>query len=270
MGVTSETDQVAPEVARLRFLFVNLYYCGRADGFVIVDAGLQGCAGTMVETAAELFGSGARPQAIIMTHGHFDHIGGFPEIFDTWDVPVFAHPLELPFLTGRSDYPPPDPSVGKGVMALMSFAYPNKGIDLGARVSPLPANGDVPFMPGWRWVHTPGHTPGHVSLFRDSDRCLISGDAFVTTKQESLYAVMTQQEEVRGPPAYFTPDWTAARHSVERLAALNPAIAATGHGRPMRGEELQVGLRRLVADFDEIAVPSQGHYVTEEDRRSRS
>ena len=40
-------------------------------------------------------------------------------------------------------------------------------------------------MPGWRWVHTPGHTAGHVSLFRDADRTLIAGDAFVTTKQES-------------------------------------------------------------------------------------
>lgn len=94
-------------------------------------------------------------------------------------------------------------------------------------------------MPGWHWIHTPGHTPGHVSLFREDDRCLIAGDAFVTVKQESLYAVATQEQEIHGPPAHFTPDWAAARQSVERLARLPPAIAATGHGTPMRGLEMR-------------------------------
>jgi glyoxylase-like metal-dependent hydrolase (beta-lactamase superfamily II) len=115
----------------------------------------------------------------------------------------------------------------------------------------------------WRWIHTPGHTAGHVSLFRDEDRVLIAGDAFVTTQQESLYAVMQQKEVVQGPPAYFTPDWVSARRSVEALAALDPAIAATGHGTPMQGAELKQGLADLIANFDEVAVPDRGKYVPE-------
>ena len=98
-------------------------------------------------------------------------------------------------------------------------------------------------------------------MFRDEDRCLIAGDAFVTTKQESLYAVVTQDPEVHGPPAYFTPDWANARRSVERMAALRPAIAATGHGPPLRGQKLNDELERLVRDFDRIAVPDRGGYV---------
>src|ERR671919_701782 len=90
------------------------------------------------------------------------------------------------------------------------------------RIRPLPVDGSIPAMPGWRWIHTPGHSPGHVSLFRDSDRTLIAGDAFVTTKQESAIAALTNRPEIHGPPAYFTPDWTASRRSVERLAALEP------------------------------------------------
>ena len=82
--------------------------------------------------------------------------------------------------------------------------------------------------------------------------------SLVTTKQESLYEVMQQKQGVNGPPAYFTPDWTAARASVERLAAMNPAIAATGHGTPMGGAELTEGLRELLAHFDEVAVPDRG------------
>jgi glyoxylase-like metal-dependent hydrolase (beta-lactamase superfamily II) len=263
MSIKTTIDEVAPELTRMRFLFVNLYMQGTPENWVLIDAGLPGCADDIVKTAEERFG-GMAPRAIVMTHGHFDHVGAFPEIFEQWDVPVYAHPLEVPHLTGQRDYPEPDPTVGKGMMALMSFAYPNKAIDLGSRVHSLPDDGSVPHMPGWRWVHTPGHTDGHVSFFRDEDRLLIAGDAFVTTKQESLYEVMQQKQGVQGPPAYFTPNWVAARDSVEKLAALNPAIAATGHGTPMGGAELTHGLEELLTHFDEIAVPDHGKYVPDE------
>jgi glyoxylase-like metal-dependent hydrolase (beta-lactamase superfamily II) len=63
----------------------------------------------------------------------------------------------------------------------------------------------VPGAPGWRWIPTPGHSPGHISLLRDSDRTIVAGDAFTTTKQESLVAALTQRAEIHGPPMYFTP-----------------------------------------------------------------
>ena len=81
----------------------------------------------------------------------------------------------------------------------------------------------------------PGHTPGHISLWRERDRTIIAGDAFITTNQESAYAVAVQAEEMHGPPKYFTPDWSAAKSSVQRLAALEPDVVVTGHGRAMRG-----------------------------------
>lgn len=263
MSVISSVDEVAPDLIRMRYLFANLYLQGTSESWVLIDAGVQGCADDIVKAAEERFGNGTVPEAIVLTHGHFDHVGAFPEIFERWDVPVYAHSLEIPHLTGARDYPEPDPTVGKGMMALLSFAYPNRAIDLGSRVKPLPEDGSIPHMPGWRWIHTPGHTDGHVSLFRDDDRLLIAGDAFVTTKQESLYEVMQQKEGVNGPPAYFTPDWVAARASVEKLAALQPAIAATGHGTPMRGADLTAGLEELLLHFDEIAVPDRGKYVPE-------
>jgi glyoxylase-like metal-dependent hydrolase (beta-lactamase superfamily II) len=116
-------------------------------------------------------------------------------------------------------------------------------------------------MPGWRWVHTPGHTPGHVSFFRDADRVLIVGDAFCTTKQESLIGALTQRYEMHGPPMYFTVDWAAARESVRRLDALRPVVAAPSHGRPVFGMRLAHDLHVLGRDFDELAIPSDGRYV---------
>jgi len=125
----------------------------------------------------------------------------------------------------------------------------------------LPESGDVPEMPGWRWLHTPGHTPGHVSLWRDADRLLVAGDAFVTTKQESAYAVAVQKPVVSGPPRYYTPDWEAAKTSVRTLAVLSPKRVVTGHGRALGGPGLRGALERLARDFERLAVPEHGRYV---------
>jgi hypothetical protein len=64
-----------------------------------------------------------------------------------------------------------------------------------------------------------------------------------------------------GPPKYFTYDWKSAAQSVRKLAALEPMVLATGHGRSMRGPEVELRLRNLADHFDELAVPAHGRYV---------
>lgn len=256
---------VADSLVLLRTSIVNVLMSGPPGagdrGWVLVDAGMPGSADAIAQAAARRFGHGARPSAVVLTHGHADHVGALRELAERWDAPVYAHVLEHPYLTGRSAYPPPDPTVGGGALAALSFLYPAGPVDLGDRVRPLPDDRSVPGMPGWRWVPTPGHTPGHVSLWRQADRTVVAGDAFVTTQQSSALAVLTQRAAVHGPPAYFTPDWPAARRSVERLASLGPETAATGHGPVMRGAELRRGLARLAKEFDRRAVPAHGRYV---------
>ncbi len=148
-------------------------------------------------------------------------------------------------------------------MARLSPAVPERGIDMAGRVLPLPDTGEVPGMPGWRWVHTPGHSPGHVALFRDADRALIAGDAVCTTRQDSMFSVVTQRKELNGPPAYFTIDWDKAHQSVETLAALTPAVIASGHGEPISGEAAAEDLAALARDFDRRARPRRGRYVSQ-------
>ena len=256
---------VTDDLAYIRTGIVNVYLYGRpgapSGGWVLIDAGLPGSAWRIMRAAEEWIGPWARPGAIVLTHGHFDHVGALGELLRHWDVPVYAHRLELPYLTGRSAYPPPDPTVGGGALAALSRLYPRGPIDLGDRVQALPENGSLPSMPGWRWIHTPGHSPGHISLFRDEDRTLVAGDAVVTTKQESASAVLAQRPELHGPPAYFTPDWESARRSVVQLAALDPQRVASGHGPPLQGARMQEDLRQLARNFTSRAVPSQGRYV---------
>jgi glyoxylase-like metal-dependent hydrolase (beta-lactamase superfamily II) len=183
------------------------------------------------------------------------------ELSDAWDAPVYAHSLEMPYLTGARSYPDPDPSVGGGLMARFSFLYPRAPIDLGGKIQALPEDGTVPGLPGWRAVHTPGHTDGHLALFRDRDRLLIGGDAFCTTKNESLMSVADQTPELSGPPKYFTPDWAQAKSSMQAMAALRPQILAPSHGRPMQGEAAGRAFAELADRFDELAVPDTGRYV---------
>jgi glyoxylase-like metal-dependent hydrolase (beta-lactamase superfamily II) len=257
--------RIARDVACLELSIVNVYFVGPTQsgdgGWVLVDTGLPTSHGAIVREAERRFGYRARPSAIVLTHGHVDHVGSVRELAERWDVPVYAHRLEAPYLDGRSDYPPGDPTVGGGAMTQLGpRLFSRRAIDLGSRLHLLPEDGSVPGMPGWRWIHTPGHTPGHVSLFRDEDRVLIAGDAFVTTHQESFWAVMTRYQEVWHPPAYFTTDWEASRASVETLAQLQPTVAGTGHGIPMSGEPLRRELNDLARSFEQ-RMPQDGRYV---------
>lgn len=253
---------VAPNVFFLTTQIVNVVFVGMGQHgeWVLIDAGMPRAAESIVTEAEVHFGRNARPKAIVLTHGHFDHVGSIVELVEQWDVPVYAHELELPYLTGRLDYPQGDATVDGGLVSEMSPLFPNQGIDLGDHVHALSTDGSLPAMPGWRWIPTPGHTPGHISLFSDEDGVLIAGDAFVTVKQESLYKVFTQTQEISGPPKYFTTDW-AASASVKRLEALHPSVAVTGHGLPMHGKTLSSNLAMLAHNFEDIAVPKHGRYV---------
>lgn len=255
--------ELLPDLYGYTIQIVNICFVGKPETkeFVLVDAGMPESAEEIISICEERFGKDGRPKAILLTHGHFDHVGAIIELIRYWKVPVYAHELEMPFLTGQRSYPEPDPTVEGGMVAKVSSWFPNEPINLGDHVQALPKDGSVPHLQGFRWIHTPGHTPGHVSFFRDEDRALIVGDAFVTVKQDSLYQVLTQELEMNGPPRYFTTDWQAAWDSVRTLANLKPSVALTGHGAPLAGERLAESLEKLVKEFDQVAIPDYGKYV---------
>jgi glyoxylase-like metal-dependent hydrolase (beta-lactamase superfamily II) len=263
----------APDLAYLRLAIVNAIFYGdpaKGGGWVLIDTGLLTSASTIIEAADHRFGQGSRPFGVILTHGHFDHVGSAKTLAEHWDVPIFAHPLEFPYLDGRSSYPPADPLVGGGAMALLSPLFPRSPVDIGKWLKMLPVDNSVPGMPEWKWIPTPGHAPGHVSLWRQSDRTLIAGDAVVTTGQESIYAAITQEPEMHGPPRYLTPDWQEAERSVNLLSELEPELLISGHGQPLKGIRMRERLKELARNFRTIAVPQGRPYALDPAKPGKS
>ena len=261
---------IAPGVVRVPTSFVNAYLIGEPGGpWALVDAGLPGFGWKIRAAAEERFGRDSRPQAIFLTHGHFDHCGNAGALSDHWDVPIYAHRMELPYLTGRSDYPPPDPTVG-GAIAMLSRVLPHGSHDFGARLRTYvsatgepdgaPNTGPLPGLDGWSWVFTPGHSPGHVSIFRAADRTLLAGDALATMNMDSWIEMVVKQRELSPAGNPFISDWEKYPASARTLAGLEPLTLAAGHGYPMTGNDLPGDLERFARH---LSAPRHGRYVAE-------
>ncbi len=258
--------RVAPDVGWLPVSFANVFFIGRPGGkWILVDTGWPGRAREILAAAEARFGSGSAPEVIVLTHGHIDHAGNAAALADAWNVPIYAHHLESPFLSGRSAYPPPDPTVG-GATAFLSRFLPPLRRDLGGRLLELHSS-KVPGASGWEWLHAPGHSPGHICLFRASDRILLTGDALVTVNMDSWIGLIGAHPELAGPPAPFTIDWHVALSSLEKLAKLRPNVVGSGHGVPISDSDLPDRLEEFTRRF---RIPRRGRYVAQPARTNEN
>ncbi|WP_058305904.1 MBL fold metallo-hydrolase [Gracilibacillus massiliensis] len=248
-------EKVTRDVAYYRTILSNVIMIGAPnEDWILVDAGIKRYQDRILHACEERYGT-KPPVAIILTHGHFDHTGSAKKLADHWQVPIYIHEKEMDYVTGKKAYPPGDPTVGGGMISLLSSLFPTKPEHLEGYVTALPMDGSIPELKGWHYIETPGHTPGHISLFRDEDRILIAGDAISTEKPESSLAVFFPIQHVYGPPAYFTQDWMEAETSVKKLANLEPDYVIAGHGLPMQGETMKQELKKLADNFINQAIP---------------
>ena len=252
--------EIAQGVAYLPVSIANVYFAGAPGGpWVLIDTSVPGSTDKIRQAADARYGRNSKPEAILLTHGHYDHSGSARDLADLWRVPVYAHALELPYLTGRSPYPDPD-RTAPGFLSFLSRFFPPRTLDLGERVRALEAGREPPGIAGWEWHHTPGHAPGHVVFSRLSDGTLIAGDAVTTVNLDSLIDIVAKKQQLWRPPTPFTCDWRAAHESVKFLAGLRPYTIAAGHGVPMTGS----GLASELVDFaSHFPIPSHGRYVKE-------
>lgn len=200
-------NQVAENVWQIPLLprnAINAYLVGD----VLIDAGyvLHG-----KKVVAAVSGHELRTHAL--THVHNDHAGGTKHVHETLGVPVWIGAGDAPYL--RDGTAPISGLFGRfaGSPAVEPDRELHEGDELGH---------------GFVVLETPGHSPGHVSFWRESDRTLICGDVFFNMN------ILTTGAGLRQPPGMFTSDVPANQASERRLAELEPAVACFGHGPVLR------------------------------------
>ena len=245
-GSAAAAREIAPDVYCLGpkgRTQTDVYLVRSGSSWVLIDAGWMNDGPAILRTAEALFGTDTPPTAILLTHDHPDHAGSALELARTWACPVHVHPDELPIATG--DFAAMARHAGPldhwVVLPLMRVIGRRRreailsASSLSEVVRTFDPGAGVPGLPGWTCIHTPGHTPGHVSFFRPGDRVLISGDAIATAKLNSLPGLLLGRPGLSGPPWYTSWSWPLAKASVAALAGLEPSVLAGGHGTPLAG-----------------------------------
>ena len=265
-------QEIAPGVYRLEtgrgLSEANVYLVRSGPGWALIDTAWPH-RGQLIRSAAEsLFGTGACPAAILLTHIHPDHSGSALELARLWNLPVHVHPCELPLAPGgylRQYGNPLDRWLIAPILRLMPrrkvAASLSRNSLEGTAQAFDPAAG-VPGLPDWQAVPTPGHTPGHVAFFRSSDRVLITGDAVLTVNLNSVPDLLAGKHRVSGPPYISTWNWPAAKQSVAALARLRPEVLACGHGRPMTGAQVAASLASFSGRFSQQPSPNRSPAAT--------
>jgi glyoxylase-like metal-dependent hydrolase (beta-lactamase superfamily II) len=235
-------EKVADGVWLLRGDFksaMNIYFLEDGDGVVQFDAGTKGMR-KKAKAAAEQLGGLKR---VVLGHAHADHRGTAPYM----GVPVFCHPDEV--TDAESDAAiAPYMDLAQLPVAPVRWIYPPllRHWDGGAvKIAGTVAEGDE--VAGFRVVHLPGHAPGLIGLWRESDRLALVSDVVYLVDSARLKPLPEGEASVPHPAWAW--DHQKAKESVRRLAALDPKIVAAGHEEPLRGESLRETLERAAEKY---------------------
>lgn len=204
---------------RVLSLTANVYLLDTPQGPLLVDAGMPQERRKLLRLLYEV-----RPVGLLLTHHHLDHVGGAWMLWERFELPVYAHPLDIVFITGKQRRPPFPP-------------IPWLGDYIANSPRPLPREAMTPveegtMIMGWQVVHLPGHTPGQIGLLRDG--ILIAADALRVGS--------------RGPsvsPAMVNHDTQEARRTVGKIARLEADTIFVGHGQPTSIEAVRALARKL-------------------------
>ena len=184
-------------------------------GDVLIDAGTELARRRIEPQLADREG-----RAHALTHAHPDHYGSSHAVCEALDIPLWCGERDAHVVQGAR----PEPAAGRVPKLLAKMPLP-KPHAVARRLTEGDEVGDVTVL------DTPGHSPGHVSYWRESDRTLICGDVFFNM------SIVTLRPGLREPPRFLTHDPELNRASARRLGELRPALVLFGHGPPLRDAE---------------------------------
>jgi len=230
-------EKVAEGVWLLRGDFrgaMNIYFLEDGDGVVQFDAGTKAMRKQARAAAAELGGL----KRVVLGHAHADHRGTAPYM----GAPVFCHAGEV--LDAESDAAiAPYFDLSQLPVAPIRWIYPTllRRWDGGAvKIAGTVAEGEE--VAGFRVLHLPGHAPGLIGLWRESDRVALVSDVVYLVDSGRLKPLPEGEASVPHPAWAW--DHQQAKESLRRLAALDPQVVGAGHEHPLRGESLRATLER--------------------------
>jgi glyoxylase-like metal-dependent hydrolase (beta-lactamase superfamily II) len=218
---------------------MNIYFLEDGDGVVQFDAGTKTMA-KKTRAAAEQLGGLKR---IVLGHAHADHRGTAPSL----DAPVHCHPDEVAHAEVEdafwsyldlSQLPAP----ARWIYPTLLRRWDGGAVKIDGTVS----EGDE--VAGLRIIHFPGHAPGLIGLWRESDRLAIVSDVVYLIDSTRLGKALPEGEASVPHPAWGW-DHAKAKESVRKLAALEPRVVCTGHDGPLRGENLRPTLERAAEKY---------------------
>lgn len=241
----------------------NIYFVQSASSWVLIDTATAGQGRRIQEAAEMLFGVGARPAAILLTHVHPDHSGSALELARAWECTVYLRPDEMELAIARNlatvaCYANP---LDRWIILPLLRLFPRRWIEammeresLGEVVRAFEPETAPSGLPEWTSITTPGHSPGHTAFLRRSDCVLIAGDALLTVDASSLGGVLSWILRPNKPQVCEPPWYTNWSHNQVRVAAcevvrLQPQVLATGHGCPLSGDACAAALRAYARKY---------------------
>jgi glyoxylase-like metal-dependent hydrolase (beta-lactamase superfamily II) len=215
--------------------FLNLsLILDATHGPTLVDAGLPGQQDAIASALAE---AGLRVpdlKRIILTHQDIDHVGSLHDLVQASDARVLAHATEIPFIDGS--LPPrfarPEVLAQRPELRPVAERFQPTPVD-----EPLQDGTRLDLAGGVRAIFTPGHTPGHMCLYLERTKTLITGDALTASDGQLM-----------GPNEGATPDMLTASQSVRRLAELDVQTIVCYHGGVVH-EDAGGQLRRVAQEL---------------------
>jgi hydroxyacylglutathione hydrolase len=218
---------------------MNVYFIEDGDGVVQFDAGTKSMRGRVATAAQELGGL----KRVVLGHAHADHRGTAPYL----GAPVFCHADEVDDAESSKAVTPYF-NLSLLEVAPIRWIYPMllKHWDGGPlKVAGTVAEGEE--VAGFRVLHFPGHAPGLIGLWRESDRVALVSDVVYLVDSARLKPLLEGEASVPHPA--FAWNHQEAKRSLRRLAELEPLVVGAGHERPMRGEGLRATLEAAAEKY---------------------